>query len=301
MAHKPIVIIILGPTASGKTALAVQLARKIGAEIISADSRQVFADMDIGSGKDLSEYQDIPYHLIDIRRAGDTYSVSEFQHDALAALSDIVHRRKIPIICGGTGHYIKSLLDEYRFTKQGTDLNYTGELESLSREALFNRIKSLGIWENHHWEFESHRRMARAIEKKSFPQTYQDQEKPFRELYRPFCFYIETKRKILISRIEQRLKYRLESGLVEEVKMLLDRGIPHHCLERYGLEYRWVSRYVTGNIEFEEMYRRLSIEIRKYAKRQMTFIRYLQKSGHRLEPVTDPATFIDRITSLLSE
>jgi len=300
MTSKVKVIIILGPTASGKTSLAVRLARKINAEIISADSRHVFIGMDIGSGKDLAEYQDVPYHLIDIRPAGDTYSVSDFQHDALSALSDIVLRCKVPIICGGTGHYVKSLLDDYQFTDLKTDLTYTRNLESLSREALFDLIKVLGLWKSRHWEFDSRRRMARMIEKQSVPQTYHNQGQLFTDLYHPRCFYVETERKQLISRIEYRLKHRLQSGLVEEVKNLLDRGVPHHCLERYGLEYRWISRYLKGDLEFQEMHQKLAIDIRKFAKRQMTFIRYLQKKGHRLEPIRDPKTFVTQVTSWLS-
>ncbi|MBT3227319.1 MAG: tRNA (adenosine(37)-N6)-dimethylallyltransferase MiaA [Deltaproteobacteria bacterium] len=301
MGRKTKTIIILGPTASGKTALAVQLAGNIGGEIVSADSRQVFKDMDIGSGKDLSEYQSIPYHLIDIRRAGDSYSVSEFQQDALSALSDIAGRRSVPIICGGTGHYVKSLLDDYCFAEQGTDLVFTENLESLSRESLYEKIKSVGLWETHHWQFESRRRMARAIEKQLLPQTYHHPRKSFNDLYNPLCVYIQIERKILISRIEQRLKDRLQSGLVEEVKRLLDNGISHHRLERYGLEYRWVSLYLKGDIEYQEMFQKLVVEIRRYAKRQMTFIRYLQKKGHRLEPASDPAAFLARVDTWLLE
>ena len=143
--------------------------------------------------------------------------------------------------------------------------------------------------------------MARAIEKKLFPQTFQLSKLSFNDLYNPLSVYVQIDRNILISRIEQRLEHRMQSGLVEEVKKLLDRGIPHRRLERYGLEYRWVSLYLKGDIEYQEMFQKLVVEIRRYAKRQMTFIRYLQKKGHRLEPVTDPVVFFNKVDSWLSE
>ncbi len=301
MGHKAKIIIILGPTASGKTALAVKLAKNISGEIISADSRQVFKDMDIGSGKDLSEYQGIPHHLIDIREAGESYSVSEFQQDAHAALQDIAGRHAVPIICGGTGFYIKSLLDDYRFTAQKTNLEFTENLESLSRTSLYDKLKSLGLWGSHHWESESRRRMARAIEKKTLPQTYELPELSFSEMYAPRCFYIQVERKALIARIELRLKQRLQSGMVDEVQRLLDSGISHAQLERYGLEYRWISYFLRGEVPYQDMFQKLVVEIRRYSKRQMTFIRYLQKNGHLLTPVTDFTDFLAGVMSWLSE
>lgn len=155
----------MGPTASGKTGLAVQLARQLNGEIISADSRQVFTGMDIGSGKDLAEYQEIPYHLIDIRSAGADFSVSDFQEAALQALEQITCRNALPIICGGTGHYIKALLEDYAFASSGTNLKYTESLEKLDREELYAMLHELGLWTSHHWESDSKRRMARTIEK----------------------------------------------------------------------------------------------------------------------------------------
>lgn len=301
MGHKVKTVIILGPTASGKTALAVQLAKNTGGEIISADSRQVFRNMDIGSGKDLSEYQGIPHHLIDIREAGESYSVSEFQQDAHVALADIARRQAVPIICGGTGHYIKSLLDDYHFTIQKTNLPLTERLESLSRTSLYDKLKSLGLWESHHWESESRRRMARAIEKKTLPQTYGRPKNLFSEAYTHRCFYIQVDRKALIARIELRLKQRMQSGLVEEVQRLLDNGISHHQLERYGLEYRWISYFLRGEIAHQEMFQKLVVEIRRFAKRQMTFIRYLQKNGHLIIPVTDSTDFLAEVMTWLSE
>jgi len=299
--YKTKVLIILGPTASGKTALAVKLAEMVEGEIISADSRQVFRGMDIGSGKDLVEYGNTPYHLIDIRPAGGEYSVSDFQHDAHLALSDIRSRKRVPIICGGTGHYIKSLLDDYTFEHNRSDLTITHSLERLTREALYGEIQSLGLWEDHHWESDSRRRMARAIEKHTHSQPATPPSPKFNELYHPLTFYVETERDILISRIESRLGDRLQSGLIAEVEVLIEEGISHQRLERYGLEYKWVSLYLRGELDYHEMFQKLAVEIRRYAKRQMTFIRYLQKTGHPIEPITDPTSFFNRVLNLLSD
>lgn len=293
------VIIILGPTASGKTALAVRLAKRVDGEIISADSRQVFCGMDIGSGKDLSEYGPIPHHLIDIRPAGSEYSVSDFQRDALSALSDITSRSKSPIICGGTGHYVKSLLDDYVFESPGTDLSKTLALESLPRDELYRKIKALGLWEQHHWESDSRRRMARAIEKETARSKNPAAAAVFRTSYDPYCFYLAPDRTIQIQKIEKRLKERLASGLVEEVERLISEGVSAERMERYGLEYRWVTRYLRNELSLGEMTEKLAVEIRRYAKRQMTFIRYLQKQGHQLQPIDDPDLFLESMSGLL--
>ncbi len=299
--YKAKVLIILGPTASGKTALAVKLAELVRGEIISADSRQVFRGMDIGSGKDLAEYGSTPYHLIDIRPAGGEYSVSDFQHDAHLALSDIRSRNRVPIICGGTGHYVKSLLDDYNFDHIRSDPSITHYLEQLPREILFKKIQSLGLWEDHHWESDSRRRMARAIEKHTHSQSSTPPAPNFSEQYHPLTFYVEIERDILISRIESRLADRLQSGLIAEVEVLIKEGVSHHRLERYGLEYKWVSLYLRGELDYQEMFQKLAVEIRRYAKRQMTFIRYLQKTGHPIEPITDPTSFFNRVLNLLSD
>lgn len=300
MSAKTKVFIILGPTASGKTSLAVRLAQRIDGEIISADSRQVFAGMDIGSGKDLEEYGSIPYHLIDIRPAGAEYSVSDFQRDALSALSDIRHRHRVPIICGGTGHYVKSLLDDYPFTSPKTDLSLTGSLEKRSRESLYRQLKSLGLWETHHWSSDSRRRMARAIEKRLLDAAVSSpQHASFSQHYLPLCFYLQVDRRMLVERIEDRLHARLSSGLLEEVERLLSQGVDPARLERYGLEYRWIARYLTGGVAWEEMVEKLFTDIRRFAKRQMTFIRYLQKTGHAIEPITDVSSFLERAPAML--
>jgi len=298
-AVKP-VIIILGPTASGKTSLAVRLALRTAGEIISADSRQVYRNMDIGSGKDLAEYGAVPYHLIDIRPAGDDYSVSDFQKDALSALHDITSRNRLPIICGGTGHYVKALLEDYAFTETRSDLILTNSLEKLPRTELYRQINELGLWEMHHWESDSSRRMARAIEKAKKGLLPLLHHHKFSDQFRPFLFHLQVDRVDLRHRIAKRLKLRLEAGLIEEVEQLLAAGVSHERMERYGLEYRWGSRFLRGMVNRDLLFEKLCGDIQRYAKRQITFIRYLQKCGHQIEVVSDPDRFIGQVMSLLS-
>ncbi len=279
-------IIIMGPTASGKTGLAVRLAGEIDGEIISADSRQVYKDMDIGSGKDLAEYGSINYHLIDIVNAGTEFSVSDFQREAIKALHQITSKNKHPIICGGTGHYIKALLEDYEFSYPHSNLDLTGQLESESRDELYRKIKDLDLWDKHHWESDSKRRMARQIEKAMSsgvkPPPLMDR---FNDFYLPRIYYISLNRENLKEKINYRLNQRLKEGLVEEVQNLVKSGISFSRLERYGLEYKWISYYLQNKISHREMVDKLTIEIARFAKRQMTFIRYIQKCGFDLIPV----------------
>lgn len=283
----PKVIILIGPTASGKTKLAVRLADSINGEIISADSRQVFRGMDIGSGKDLADYGTIPYHLIDIREPGESFSVSDFQIEARRALEDIISRKKVPIICGGTMYYVKALIEDYRFTDPKSSIPYTHQLESLDRNTLYDMIKARGLWDTHHWENDSRRRMARAIEKWDNNDSKKHSSvPPFSSSYAFRIFYTSVDRQDLRGRIRTRLTQRLEEGLIEEVQSLLTEKVRAEQLDRYGLEYRWVTKLLTGKIELSEMTDRLSTEIARFAKRQMTFIRFLEKQGHRLIPVS---------------
>jgi tRNA dimethylallyltransferase len=275
------VIIILGPTASGKTSMAVRLCREIKGEIISADSRQLFREMTIGSGKDLDEYGEIPYHLIDILDAGEEFSVSDFQQKALEALMDITNRGVRPVICGGTGHYVKALIEDYQFDFPKSDLARARHLESLNREALLSRLRSLD--QNHPCLFrkESKRRLARAIEKLESSSFSSPRLTTYRKNYNHLMLYIETQRSQISARIKARLERRLQHGLIQEVETLSLLGISDERLERYGLEYKWVSYFLAGKITRERLFEKLYTEIRRYAKRQMTFIRYLEKSGHQ--------------------
>lgn len=279
LTKKP-VIIITGPTASGKTRFAVQLAKAIDGEIISADSRQIFRDMDLGTGKDLDEYEGVPYHLIDILEAGEEFSVSEYQTLALQALESIHSRGKVPVICGGTGYYLKALIEDYQFDSPATDLEYTLSLEQKSYEELYERLKELNLEEQHDWASDSKRRMARAIEKAERETKNLSGEHAFSDCYQSRIYYTHPERPLIRKKIRVRLEQRLNTGMIEEVLALNSNGVSWDRLDRYGLEYKWVGKYLREEINRKEMTEKLHTEICRFAKRQMTFIRYLQKSGH---------------------
>ena len=252
-------ICVLGPTASGKTKYAVKLAQEIcacrdlglfegcpfpmtdtpsiqGAEIISADSRQVYRGMDIGTGKDLAEYGEIPYHLIDIAEAGSQYNVYEFQKDFVKAYTDIRSRHCIPILCGGTGLYLNSVISGY-------DFRTTKPLSELRTDQALNN---------------------------SLPA-------------KPFVIGTLVSREVRNERIDRRLDARLQEGMVEEIKGLLDAGVPAGTLISYGLEYKFVTLYLLGQLSYEQMRQQLAIAIHQFAKRQMTWFRGMERSGVRID------------------
>lgn len=277
------VIIITGPTATGKTSLAVGLAKQYSGEIVSADSRQVFRRMNIGTGKDLDEYDEVPYHLIDILEPDAEFSVSDFQKLATRDIKKIISRNKLPIVCGGTGHYIKALIENYQFKAPKTDLKSTGHLEKKDRGFLYQKIKDLGLWKNHHWEKDSKRRMVRAIEKTLVKSGENDSSQT--AAFKYTVFYTHLDRQIIRDRIKVRLDQRFTEGMVEEVQALLASGISENRLERFGLEYKWILYFLTKKLTYDAMQEKLYTEICRFAKRQMTFIRYLEKSGHQLIPI----------------
>ena len=282
--EKTKVIIITGPTATGKTKIAVTLAKSINGEIISADSRQVFKGMDIGSGKDLEEYKGVNYHLIDIVEAGTEFSVSDFQRLALQAIKEITAKEKQPIICGGTIHYIKALIENYDFDFPASDLEYTNYLENLSRPKLYQLLKNYQLWQEHDWPRDSKRRICRAMEKALIAQGVKSHSSGDNDNLEYRIFYLKQEKEINANKIESRLIARINHGLIDEVNDLLAKGIAHSRLERYGLEYKWVSKYLRALINKEQLIEKLSTEIRRLAKRQRTFLRYLEKSGHPLYP-----------------
>ncbi len=299
MNHNNKIIIITGPTASGKTSLAVQLSMAIKGEIISADSRQVFRKMDIGTGKDLDEYGDIPYHLIDILDPSEEFSVAEFQRLTLKAINEIHSRRKFPIICGGTGHYIKALIENYQFRHASSDRYQAGTLERLSRQELYDLLEQNGLGKTRHWEKDSRRRMARAIEKARIgKKKSSDLLRLYHFPTRIYFTYID--RALLRKRIKVRLKERLERGMIEEVSNFISSGIDNKRLERFGLEYKWVLFYLKGDINYKTMEERLYVDICRFSKRQVTFLRYLEKSGHELIPVQSYTKLLNDVKQWLS-
>ena len=274
-------ITILGPTACGKTRLAVDVALHLGGEIISADSRQVFRGMDIGTGKDLTDYNvggvEVPYHLIDIREPGYEYSVFEFQTDFVRAYNDIVDRNKLPILCGGTGLYIEAVLRNYRLADVPQNNELRLELEQCSDEDLVERLKKY-ISLHNHTDTETRERLIRAIE----IQEYQAQN-PNSHVEIPdinhLVLGVAFPRDLVMQRIENRLQERLQNGMIDEIDLLLKQGVEPERLIRYGLEYKYITLYLQNDISYSEMFEKLNIAIRQFAKRQMTWYRRMERNG----------------------
>ena len=276
-------ITILGPTACGKTAVATQLAARLGdAEIISADSRQVFRGMDIGTGKDLSDYevegQHIPYHLIDIAEAGTKYSVFEFQRDFLRAYNDICSRTKRTILCGGTGLYIESVLRAYRLVEVPVNPALRKELEGKTLAELTTMLATYKRLHNT-TDVDTARRAIRAIEIEAYYREHHiDETQPFPTI-QSLTIGLNIPRELRRERITLRLHKRLKEGMVEEVQRLLDSGVSPESLISYGLEYRYLTLYLTRQLTYEEMVRQLEIAIHQFAKRQMTYFRGMERRG----------------------
>ncbi len=275
-------ITILGPTASGKTPLAATLAKEIGGEIISADSRQVYRRMDIGTGKDLEDYGDIPYHLIDIAEPGTKYNLFQYQQDFFDAYNNIIGRGKIPILCGGTGLYIEAVLKGYQLSPVPQNPELRKRLEDKALDELTQMLVELkqqnGSNMHNKTDVDSCQRAIRAIE----IETYNLQHPvPRRELppVDSVIIGVNIDREARRQKITNRLKARLEGGMVDEVRSLLNEGIPAEDLIYYGLEYKFVTEYVTGQTTYDEMFQRLEIAIHQFAKRQMTWFRGMERRG----------------------
>ena len=257
------------------------MALRLNGEIISADSRQVFRGMDIGTGKDLDEYtvdgRQIPYHLIDIRDAGEEYSVYQFQGDFLAAYEAILAACHTPILCGGTGMYIESVVRGYRLADAPIDEKYRRSLEPYTDEQLAARLASMVKLHNH-TDTETRDRLVRALEIQEFQRQHPEAYQPMPPM-KHLVVGLSLPREVVVSRIGARLRQRLENGMVEEVRRLIDSGVPIHRLLRYGLEYKNITLYLQGQCTYDEMYERLFTEIRRFSKRQMTWFRHMERGG----------------------
>ena len=282
-------ITILGPTASGKTPVAARLAAEIGGEVISADSRQVYRRMDIGTGKDLADYtidgRQIPYHLIDICEPGTKYNLFEYQQDFYDVYQDIRQRGAEPILCGGTGLYIEAVLKGYHLSPVPQNQELRDRLEGCSLDELTRMLTELkaknGSVMHNTTDVDSCQRAIRAIE----IETYNlEHPTPRRELppVDSIIIGVAIDRELRREKITRRLKVRLEEGMVEEVQALLDEGIPAEDLIYYGLEYKFLTEYLTGQTTREEMFARLEIAIHQFAKRQMTWFRGMERRGFRI-------------------
>ncbi|MTK52122.1 tRNA (adenosine(37)-N6)-dimethylallyltransferase MiaA [Paludibacter sp.] len=293
-------ITILGPTATGKTTVATHLARAIDGEIISADSRQIYRGMDLGTGKDLSEYiidgQPVPYHLIDIVDAGYKYNVFEYQRDFLQAFADINNRNKIPVLCGGTGLYIEAILKGYRLIQVPDNLEFRKQFEGKTLEELTQILSAYKSLHNT-TDVDTVKRAIRAIEIAEYYQHHPEIKTDYPDIC-PLIVGLDISRDERRARITSRLKTRLEEGMVDEVRRLLDSGIAPDDLIYYGLEYKYLTLYVTGRLTFEEMFSQLEMEIHRFAKRQMTWFRGMERRGLSIHWIDASLPLSDKIQAI---
>lgn len=300
-------ITILGPTACGKTTLAAHLAARIGGEIISADSRQVYRRMDIGTGKDLGDYvvdgKQIPYHLIDIMEPGTKYNLFQYQQDFHDAYNDIRSRGAVPILCGGTGLYIEAALKGYALSPVPQNAELRASLEGKSLEELTSMLILLkqknGSAMHNTTDVDTAQRAIRAIE----IETY-NAEHPMPERQLPgiesLVIGVNIDREARRERITQRLRQRLENGMVEEIRAIIDSGVAPEDLIYYGLEYKYVTEYVIGQTSYEEMFRALEIAIHQFAKRQMTWFRGMERRGTEIHWIDASLPMEEKIDSILA-
>lgn len=278
-------LILLGPTASGKTRLAAQLAFDLGGEIISADSRQVYRQMNIGTGKDLNEYvlhgKSIPHHLIDILPAGEQYNVNRFQLDFEDAYNKVVRNAHVPIICGGTGFYINSLLKSHAYSSIPVDNKLRDDLQNASAQELLYQFEKLDTSYSKLADISTRKRLIRAIEISQFLLLNGEVGDVFCQptAYEYIVYGLNPEVTVRRESITNRLRQRLESGLIGEVEGLLQSGLTSEQLIYYGLEYKFITLYLTKELTYAEMFSRLETEIHRFAKRQMTFFRKMEKDG----------------------
>lgn len=272
---------VIGPTASGKTNFAVQLALALDGEIISADSRQVYRGMDIGTGKDLNEYvvngQRVPCHLIDIADAGEKYNVFEYQSDFLKVWNDCRQRQVVPILCGGSGLYVEAVLKGYKLLAVPVNEELRSSLSELTLPELAIKLASYKKLHNT-TEIDTVKRAVRAIEIEEYYRTHPYEEKDFPNI-NSLIIGVDVSREVRRERITKRLYERLENGMVDEVRRILDSGVAPEDLIYYGLEYKFLTLYIIGRINYDEMVAQLNVAIHQFAKRQMTWFRKMERDG----------------------
>jgi len=283
-------IVVLGPTASGKTRLAVASARHLNGEIVSVDSRQVYRGLNIGSGKDLDEYGEIPYHLIDIVDPGYEFSLFDFVRAFNQAFQQIIERKRLPILTGGTGLYLDAVLRGYELREVGEDPELRRELKLFSHEQLQARLLELRPEQHNTSDLDDRYRLIRAIEIAAGEQRNEVRPLPVPQSS-SLVFGLRWPRNLLRQRITSRLKQRLENGLIEEVAELHASGISWETLDFYGLEYRFVARYLQGCLSRNDLFQKLNSAIHQFAKRQETWFRRMERQGidiHWLDATGDP-------------
>jgi len=296
------IVVITGPTATGKTRLAAQVADRLGGEVISADSRQVYRGMDIGTGKDLSDYivegRELPVHLVDIVDAGYRYNVYEYQRDFLTVFEDMTVRGAFPVVCGGSGMYVDSIVSGYRLIQVPVNGQLRAMLEGRSLEELtgiLSQYKSL----HNRTDVDTVKRAVRAIEIADYYAHHPFDESPFpvrNPLVMALFFDRETRR----QRISSRLMARLEGGMIEEVQRLLASGVHPDDLLYYGLEYKYITLYLLNRIGYDEMVQKLEVEIHRFAKRQMTWFRGMERRGITINWIDGQLADAEKVELIIS-
>lgn len=277
-------IVITGPTASGKTALAAGVASRLGGEVISADSRQVYKGMDLGTGKDYNDYivdgQQVPYHLIDIVDAGCKYNVYEYQRDFIRVYNDLSDRDVLPVVCGGSGMYLDSIVSGYRLLPVPVNDNLRRELSGFE---LVKLKEMLSVYKRLHntTDVDSVKRAIRAIEIEQFYSGRPAGEISFPEI-KPLIFAVSYVREERRKRISERLRSRLRDGMIDEAERLMSSGVDAETLIYYGLEYKYLALFIRGDLSYEDMFHRLETAIHQFAKRQMTWFRGMERRGIKI-------------------
>lgn len=291
---------IVGPTASGKTSLAVRLALAFDGEIISADSRQVYRGMDIGTGKDLGEYdvdgRQIPCHLIDIVEAGYKYNVFEYQSDFLRVWEDCRKRGVMPVLCGGSGLYVEAVLKGYKLLAVPVNEELRTALSGLSLQQLSERLATYKKLHNT-TEIDTPKRAIRAIEIEEYYRTHPYEEKDFPQI-NSLIVGVDVSREVRRERITRRLHERLKTGMLDEVRRILDSGVPAEDLIYYGLEYKYLTLHLTGKLSYDEMVSQLNVAIHQFAKRQMTWFRKMEREGFDIRWLSAEMPMEERIQTV---
>lgn len=295
-------ITILGPTASGKTPLATALAYKLDTEIVSGDSRQIYRRMDLGTGKDLADYtvngRLVPYHLIDIVEPGYKYNVFEYQRDFLTAYEGVKQKGKLPVLCGGTGMYLESVLKGYRLLPVPENPELRASLADKTLDELTQLLSTYKQLHNS-TDVDTVKRALRALEIEEY---YKQQPPEYREFpsIDSLIIGVDIDRELRREKISRRLKQRLDEGMVDEVKALLESGITADDLIYYGLEYKYLTLYATGQLSYDEMFRQLETAIHQFAKRQMTWFRGMERRGFTIHWLNARMSMEEKVEEIIN-
>lgn len=289
-------LVVLGPTASGKTRLGVQLSQRLHGEIISADSRQVYRGLDLGAGKDLAEYGEVPYHLVDIVDPGQEFNVFEYQRRFFEVFEDISRRGVLPVLVGGTGLYLDAVLRGYRMVAAPENPQLRTDLAEVPMQVLTEKLAELTPRLHNTTDTLDRPRLLRAIEIAVYDRDHEPE--PLPDLA-PIIFGIRWERSILRNRITERLRERLAAGLIAEVEGLLSAGVSHATLDFFGLEYRFVARHIRGELSFNDMFQKLNSAIHDFAKRQETWFRRMERNGTTIHWLTGGDDLLEQALSVL--